>query len=122
MGDYAQALAYGALALGRGAIVDANSDRSIAQGSGSSVTNAREGVALGSDANVSNRNGGIAIGDNAQVIVGSHVNDVNGQTGSIAIGPNARSIGGSEVIIGNNAAQNAQRYDDGAKMDMVQIV
>ncbi|WP_284091253.1 YadA-like family protein [Acinetobacter pittii] len=115
MGDYAQALAYGALALGRGAIVDANSDRSIAQGSGSSVTNAREGVALGSDANVSNRNGGIAIGDNAQVIVGSHVNDVNGQTGSIAIGPNARSIGGSEVIIGNNAAQNAQRYDDGAK-------
>ncbi|MFV5654275.1 YadA-like family protein [Acinetobacter baumannii] len=79
------------------------------------MTTARNAVAIGSDATVSNRNSGIAIGDNAQVIVGSHINDVNGLPGSIAIGLNARSVGGSEVIIGSYAAQNAQRYDDGAK-------
>ncbi|WP_228262819.1 ESPR-type extended signal peptide-containing protein, partial [Acinetobacter baumannii] len=115
MGDFAQALSYSALALGRNSYIDANSNESIAQGYGSSVTTARNAVAIGSDATVSNRNSGIAIGDNAQVIVGSHINDVNGLPGSIAIGLNARSVGGSEVIIGSYAAQNAQRYDDGAK-------
>ncbi|MGK3623018.1 YadA-like family protein [Acinetobacter sp. A11] len=115
LGDYAQALAFGSLAFGRESYVDTNSNESIAQGFGSSVITARNAVAIGSDATVNNRNSGIAIGDNAQVIVGSHVNDVNGLPGSIAIGLNARSVGGSEVIIGSYAAQNAQRYDDGVK-------
>ncbi|WP_202733526.1 YadA-like family protein [Acinetobacter pittii] len=115
LGDYAQALAFGSLAFGRESYVDTNSNESIAQGFGSSVITARNAVAIGNDATVNNRNSGIAIGDNAQVIVGSHVNDVNGLPGSIAIGLNARSVGGSEVIIGSYAAQNAQRYDDGVK-------
>ncbi|WP_032061554.1 YadA-like family protein [Acinetobacter baumannii] len=115
LGDYAQALAFGSLAFGRESYVDTNSNESIAQGFGSSVITARNAVAIGSDATVNNRNSGIAIGDNAQVIVGNHINDVNGLPGSIAIGLNARSVGGSEVIIGSYAAQNAQRYDDGAK-------
>jgi len=112
MGDFAQALAYGALALGRGAMVDANSDNSIAQGSGSKVINAQRAIAIGNQTTVNSRVGGIAIGDNAQVIVGSNVNDVYGQQGSIAIGQNAKSMGGSEVVIGVNAGQNSQRYDD----------
>ncbi|WP_151823179.1 YadA-like family protein [Acinetobacter oleivorans] len=112
MGDFAQALAYGALALGRGAMVDANSDNSIAEGSGSKVINAQRAIAIGNQTTVNSRVGGIAIGDNAQVIVGSNVNDVYGQQGSIAIGQNAKSMGGSEVVIGVNAGQNSQRYDD----------
>ncbi|WP_327857418.1 YadA-like family protein [Acinetobacter guillouiae] len=92
----------------------ATADNAIALGNGANV-NQMNAVAIGNAATVSYRNGSIAIGDNAKVILGSHVNDVNGQLGSIAIGLNARSIGGSETVIGAYAGENAERFDDGDK-------
>ncbi|WP_420713744.1 YadA family autotransporter adhesin [Acinetobacter sp. MD2(2019)] len=92
----------------------ASAQNAIAIGNSANV-NQINGVAIGNAATVSYRAGSIAIGNNAQVVLGSHVNDVNGLPGSIAIGLNARSIGGSETVIGAYAGAGAQRYDDGVK-------
>ncbi|WP_336950877.1 YadA-like family protein [Acinetobacter sp. AS167] len=92
----------------------AAAENSIALGNGANA-NQKNSVAIGNAATVDYRSGSIAIGDNAQVILGSHVNDVNGKTGSISIGLNSRSIGGSETVIGAYAGTDAQRFDDGAR-------